>query len=36
MSGLFRPSADLFGQLDRLQNYFDQAFRPGASICQML
>lgn len=33
MNGLFRPSADLFEQLSRLQNQFDQAFfRPGASI----
>ena len=33
MNGLFRPSADLFEQLSRLQNHFDQAFfRPGASI----
>ena len=33
MNALFRPSADLFEQLSRLQNHFDQAFfRPGASI----
>ena len=33
MHALFRPSADLFEQLSRLQNHFDQAFfRPGASI----
>jgi HSP20 family protein len=33
MNGLFRPSADLFEQLSRLQNQFDQAFfAPGTSI----
>ncbi|MFC5499171.1 Hsp20/alpha crystallin family protein [Caenimonas terrae] len=33
MNGLFRPSADLFEQLSRLQNQFDQAFfSPGTSI----
>ncbi|MDB5947518.1 MAG: heat shock protein Hsp20 [Ramlibacter sp.] len=32
MNALFRPSADLFEQLSRLQNHFDQAFRPGSSI----
>jgi HSP20 family protein len=32
MNALFRPSADLFEQLSRLQNHFDQAFRPGANI----
>ena len=33
MNALFRPSADLFEQLSRLQNHFDQAlFRPGDSI----
>lgn len=33
MNGLFRPSADLFDQLSRLQTQFDQAFfSPGASI----
>ncbi|GAC1606916.1 MAG: Hsp20/alpha crystallin family protein [Ramlibacter sp.] len=32
MNGLFRPSADLFEQLSRLQHQSDQAFRPGASI----
>jgi HSP20 family protein len=32
MNALFRPSAELFEQLSRLQNHFDQAFRPGASI----
>jgi len=33
MNALFRPSADLFEQLSRLQNHFDQAFfQPGASI----
>jgi HSP20 family protein len=32
MNALFRPSADLFEQLSRLQNHFDQAFRAGSSI----
>lgn len=32
MSALFRPSADLFEQLSRLQHHFDPAFRPGSSI----
>ena len=33
MQALFRPSADLFEQLSRLQDHFDQAFlHPGASI----
>jgi HSP20 family protein len=32
MHASFRPSADLFEQLSRLQNHFDQAFRPGPSI----
>jgi HSP20 family protein len=32
MNASFRPSADLFEQLSRLQNHFEQAFRPGSSI----
>lgn len=32
MNGLFRPSADLFEQLNRLQNHFEQTFTPGSSI----
>ena len=32
MHALFRPSADLFEQLSRLQNHFDQAFGGGSSI----
>ena len=32
MNALFRPSAELFDQLSRLQNHFDEAFRPGAGI----
>jgi HSP20 family protein len=32
MNALFRPSADLFEHLNRLQSQLDQAFRPGSSI----
>jgi HSP20 family protein len=32
MNALFRPSADLFEQLSRLQNHVEQGFRPGSSI----
>lgn len=32
MNGLFRPSADVFEQLNRLQSQLDQVFRPGVSI----
>jgi HSP20 family protein len=32
MAGLFRSSADLFADLNRMQSLFDQAFTPGGSI----
>jgi HSP20 family protein len=32
MNGLFRSSADLFAELNRMQSLFDQAFTPGGSI----
>jgi|SRR6478609_4107485 len=32
MNGLFRSSADLFADLNRMQSLFDQAFTPGGSI----
>jgi HSP20 family protein len=32
MNGLFRSSADLFAELNRMQSLLDQAFTPGGSI----
>ena len=34
MNGIFRPSADLFAELNRMQNLFDQVFgpQPASSI----
>jgi HSP20 family protein len=32
MNALFRPSAELAAELHRLQNSFDQTFRPGSNI----
>ena len=31
MNGLFRSSADLFAELNRMQGLFDQVFGPGSS-----